>query len=202
MNKIIWKSILATLVATLLLSCAAVFACVCFFPPTVMELSYNLGWDHTAMRYAEKSYNRFHEAYYAAFAMEIAVSAGENEKIEKYADALVHCEDFEEFCTSGGVDGENFGAYRQYAYSTLCLAKYRLGKGEEAVEIAYVSLGGEFPPNNSLAAVFLYSMKDGETDVAAKALEKMSSIDENGLSDADKTYLSNIKNLAAGENAG
>ena len=45
-------------------------------------------------------------------------------------------------------------------------------------------------------------MKDGETDVAAKALEKMSSIDENGLSDADKTYLSNIKNLAAGENAG
>lgn len=53
-----------------------------FFPPTVMELSYNVGWDRTAMRYAEKSYERFGESYYAAFAMEIAVSEGMDEETE------------------------------------------------------------------------------------------------------------------------
>lgn len=198
-NKIIWKSILATLVATLLLCSAAVFACVCFFPPTVMELSYNVGWDRTAMRYAEKSYERFGESYYAAFAMEIAVSEGMDEETEKYAAALVDCKDFNEFCVNGGISGEGFGTYRQYAYSTLCLAKYRLGKGEEAVEIAAESLNGKFPPNNSLAAVYLYALKDGETGVAEKAKEKLSAIDEAKLSEADRAYLSNIKNLVAAE---
>lgn len=202
MNKIIWKSILATLVATLLLCCAAVFACVCFFPPTVMELSYNVGWDKTAMRYAGKSYDRFHESYYAAFAMEIAVSEGLDADAEKYASELVNCGDFEEFCKSGGLEGDGFGSYKQYAYSTLCLAKYRLGKGEESVEVAAESLNGEFPPNNSLAAVYLYALKDGERNVAEKAFLKISEIDEARLSETDRVYLGNIKNLATGENAG
>lgn len=42
-------------------------------------------------------------------------------------------------------------------------------------------------------------MKDGETGVAEKAKEKLSAIDETELSETDRTYLSNIKNLAAAE---
>ncbi|MGN1052609.1 MAG: hypothetical protein ACI4SH_04375, partial [Candidatus Scatosoma sp.] len=154
MNKIIWKSILATLVSTLLLCGVLALACVCFFPPTVMEFCYSVGWDKTAMKYAQKSYERFGGSYYAAYAMEIAAELELDEQTEKYAEELISCEDFESFCTgedarfaananAGDEEQREQGTYRQYVYVNLCLAKYRLSKTAEAVERAAASLGCE-----------------------------------------------------------
>lgn len=211
MNKIIWKSILATLVSTLLLCGVLALACVCFFPPTVMEFSYSVGWDKTAMKYAQKSYERFGEAYYAAYAMEIAADLNLDEQTEVYAEELLSCADFESFCTgedarfsanAGQEEPRKQGTYRQYVYVTLCLAKYRLKKTDDAVERAAASLGAEegagcreFPQNNALAAVLLYALKDGDTSTVQKISAFVSATDEAALSQSDKEYLAAMKNL-------
>lgn len=211
MNKIIWKSILATLVSTLLLCGVLALACVCFFPPTVMEFAYSVGWDKTAMKYAQKSYERFGEAYYAAYAMEIAADLELDGQTEVYAEELISCEDFESFCTgedarfsADAEEGEKReqGTYRQYVYVKLCLAKYRLSKTDEAVERAAASLSGkeggvcrEFPQNNALAAVLLYALKDGDTQTVNKISAILSATDDTALSQNDKEYLAAMKNL-------
>lgn len=210
MNKIIWKSILATLISTLLLCGVLTLACVFFFPPTVMEFCYSVGWDETAMKYAHKSYERFGESYYAAYAMEIAADLDLHEKTERYAEELISCEDFETFCLSedariadnAAEKDQPQGTYKQYVYVQLCLAKYRLHKTDEAVERAKTTLFGaegvscrEFPPNNALAAVLLYALNDGDTQTVDKISAIISSIDESAFCDEDKEYLAAMKNL-------
>ena len=220
-NKIIWKSILATLASTLILCGVLTLSCVCFFPPTVMEFAYSVGWDKTAMKYAQKSYERFGESYYAAYAMEIAADLELHEKTERYAEALISCGDFDAFClsedarvSSGAAAGDNNlpqGSYRQYVYVRLCLAKYRLNKADEAIKLATSSLGGtegaggaggaegdpcrEFPPNNALAAVLLYALNDGDTQTVSRISAVISSIDDSALGESDKEYLAAMKNL-------
>lgn len=216
MKKIIWKSIFATLASTLILCGVLTLSCVCFFPPTVMEFSYSVGWDKTAMKYAQKSYERFGESYYAAYAMEIAAELELYEKTEQYAEALISCEDFDTFCLSedarvaveAGDKNQPQGSYRQHVYVRLCLAKYRLNKAGEAVEFATASLGGaegeegtegvpcrEFPPNNALAAVLLYALNNGDTQTVNRISAIISSIDVSALNESDKEYLTAMKNL-------
>lgn len=211
MNKIIWKSILATLASTLILCGVLALACAWFFPPTLMEFSYNVGWDKTAMKYAQKSYERFEESYYAAYALEIAADLGLDDKTEQYAEELLSCKDFESYCSeqdarfaANVTEGEKReeGTYKQYVYVKLCLAKYRLNKAEEAVQRAAASLGAEeggscreFPVNNALAAVLLYALDDGDTQTVDKISGILSSTDESALGQNDKDYLAAMKNL-------
>ena len=132
MKKIIWNSILATLLGTLALCAVLVFACVCFFPPTVMEFAYSVGWESTAMKYAERSYNRFGDAYYIAYAMEIAADEELDEDTERYAESLIAHKDFVSYCE--GIDAKSFyidengnrtdeklkSTYKQHVYVNLC----------------------------------------------------------------------------------
>lgn len=174
-----------------------------------MDFAYNVGWDKTAIRYAEKSYDRFGDAYYVSRAMEIAAEEVLDGDTERYAEILIAHEDFEDFCVE--MDAKSFrvdedgnrtdekwqSTYKQHVYVNLCTAKYRLGKKNEAIEAAYSSLDGKFPPNNALAAVFLNALKAGDTATAQAAAEKFVATDEGALSNADKEYLAAMKGLAA-----
>ena len=217
MKKIIWNSILATLLGTLALCVVLVFACVCFFPPTVMEFAYSVGWESTAMKYAERSYNRFGDAYYIAYAMEIAADEELDEDTERYAESLIAHKDFESYCE--GIDAKSFyidengnrtdeklkSTYKQHVYVNLCTAKYRLGKKDESFRLAYESLGGKFPPNNSLAAVLMSALKAGDTETAEKISVLLESFDVSALAGltqedleaADAEYLAAMKYLIA-----
>lgn len=206
MKKIIWNSILTTLVATLLLCGVLLLSCACFFPATMMELSYSLGMDSSAMRYAERAYNRFEAAEYAAFAMEIAADNGLYADTERFAEDLLSCADFEAFARKQDVNYAQGGnesnrsqtTYKQYVYVKLCLAQYRLGKGETAADRAASSLKiGEFPQNNALAALLLYALSDGDAAVVSAVSEKINAVEEGALSAADAAYLSEMKRLAS-----
>lgn len=209
MKKIVWNSIFATLLGTLALCAVLVLACVFFFPPTVMQFAYNVGWENTAMRYAEKSYDRFGDAYYLSFAMEVALETEDYEKVEFYGDTFLAHEDFEEFCIA--KDAESFyvdedgnrtdeklqSTYEQHVYVSLCTAKYLLGKADEAVNLSWGSLHGKFPPNNACAAVLLYALRASDAATAQKVSAKIQTIDEATLSSIDREYLLAMKNLLA-----
>lgn len=206
MKKIIWNSILTTLVSTLLLCGVLFLSCACFFPATMMELTYSLGMDSTAMRYAERAFNRFEAAEYAAFAMEIAADNDLYADTERFAEDLLCSADFESFARKQDVNYAQGGnetdrsqtTYEQYVYVKLCLAQYRLGKGEVAVARAASSLKiGEFPKNNALAALLLYAIRDGDKAIVSAVCEKIDVIEESALSVSDAAYLSEMKRLAS-----
>lgn len=209
MRRFIWKSIFTTLFATIILCAILVAACVSFFPPTVMEFAYNVGWEATAVKYAEKSYNRFGDAYYLAYAMELSVEEGWDESTEKYAELLIAHDKFESFCESKdaksfyiGADGNRTdeklqSTYKQHVYVSLCTAKYRLDKKDEAVSTAYNSLDGKFPPNNPLAAVLLYALKAQDSETTQKISVLLDTFETASLETADANYLAAMKGLIA-----
>ncbi|MBO5411492.1 MAG: hypothetical protein J6A38_00190 [Clostridia bacterium] len=185
-DKIIWRAILSTLAAVVLLIMFLFVALVCFYPSTMMELTYKLGMDKQSIRFAERAYKRSDDVYYIAYATEVAIGIESYEKIDVCGEKFISDTEFEEYCLS-----EN-PTYKQYVYGQVCVAKYEREQKDEAVERAFELLEeGAFPKNNAVVAVLLTALSENDGQTVAKIQIKMTEL-QGKISPTDKPYFDEI----------
>ena len=192
-DRLIIKSILTTLAAMGLLFIFMLVMLMSFFPSTMMEFTYKLGMDDASIHYAERSYGWGEDEYFMAYGMEVAIGMGNYEKIEDCGEKLIADADFASYCARENErlpEGVEL-TYDQYVYGQVCVAKYKQGDKEGAVERAFALTQG-FPQNNAVVAV-LYSslaMKDEQTCSFIKT--KMEQVTTETLSDTEKAYFETV----------
>ena len=204
MDKVILRAILSTLAAIGVLIAIMALVCAFLFPSTLMTLSYNLGMEKSAVRYAERAYKRDGGAYYVACAFEISVGEGKDADIEKFGEELIQNAEFLDYCKKIDEDAPETvtGSYAQYVYGNTYAAEYRNAKTAEekiaAFDKAFACVEG-FPQNNAVVKVLLSALRRGDLTSADYALNGMLALRVNGaslLSDADKQTLDEIISLA------
>lgn len=116
----------------------------------MMGLAYDVGLDNASAWFAGRAYNQLDNVYYIAFATEVSIGTGDMEKIDEYGSKFILDESFGEYCSRMDEQTSGIGnSYAQYVYGQVCMAKYRLGKGEEAVELSFSINEDCFPPKNA-----------------------------------------------------
>lgn len=181
-DKVILKAVLSTLAAIVLLLTVAVAALVFVYPSTLMEISYNVGLDDASAWFADRAYEQQKNIFYIGFATEVAIGKKdpEAEQIEKYGDKFIADEHFSDYCAemdSKAISGVS-SSYAQYVYGQLYVAKYKLGKTEEAVEGAFAVNTHSFARNNAVAAVLFAASQNADKPVLEEMIARMREIDE------------------------
>ena len=199
MDRVVVQTMLTTLGSILLLSVLAFAIVALLFPSTLIRVSYQLGNDSGAMKYANRAYKTSGDVYYIAYATEVAIGIDKNEDIEEYAQEFIANENgFNEYCRQVDerrTDVSELGSYRQRVYGYLVLAEYAQGKSDEALAHAKEAIGEGFPYNNAYVALFFAALQEEDDELLEKLLQGMR--EATPSNDADKTYLDEI--LAAYE---
>ena len=204
MDKVILKAVFSTLMAIIVLCGVMTAALVFIYPSTMMGLAYDVGLDNASAWFAGRAYNQLDNVYYIAFATEVSIGTGDMEKIDEYGSKFILDESFGEYCSRMDEQTSGTGnSYAQYVYGQVCMAKYRLGKGEEAVELSFSINEDCFPPKNAAAAVLLIALqRNGQEDLPfienilarLKALQEEQKTNKT-LSDEDLEYLESMIKL-------
>lgn len=205
MDKVILKAVLSTLMAIIVLCGAMTAALVFIYPSTMMGLAYNVGLDNASAWFAERAYKQLDNVYYIAFATEVSIGTGDMKKIDEYGSRFIADESFGEYCSQIDEQTSSIGnSYAQYVYGQVCMAKYRVGKGEEAVELSFSINKDCFPPKNAAAAVLLIALqRNGQEDqpFIENILSRLKNLQEEQnknktFSDEDLKYLESMIGLA------
>ncbi len=203
-DKVILKAVLSTLMAIIVLCGVMLAALVFIYPSTMMNLTYGVGLDEASAWFADRAYKQNDRVYFIAYATEVAIGADDAEGIEKYGGAFIADKGFGEYCAEmdRNTPGEYIsGNYAQYIYGQICVAKYRLDKKTEAVELAFSVNQTSFPENNAVVAVTLAAVQNGgDQDVLGNVLDKMQALkaqqnETRTFSDEDFAYLNQWINL-------
>ena len=204
MDKVILKAVFSTLMAIIVLCGVMTAALVFIYPSTMMGLAYDVGLDNASAWFAGRAYNQLDNVYYIAFATEVSIGTGDMEKIDEYGSKFILDESFGEYCSRMDEQTSGIGtSYAQYVYGQVCMAKYRLGKGEEAVELSFSINEDCFPPKNAAAAVLLIALqRNGQEDLPfienilarLKALQEEQKTNKT-FSDEDLEYLESMIKL-------
>ena len=209
-EKIILRSFLSALMAIVILLVFMVGMLVGCFPETMINVSYDMGMEKASVWFAERSYKRHDKIETIAFATTVAIEEGMYAKIISCGDLMIADEEFEEYCLS--KDEENYakygdqtingiaiieilGSYDQYVYAQICVAQYKMGDGEGAVERAKDLTVG-FPRNNALACLFLQASSDGDEVLAQSLLGVIEGMNDEAWDDGDKDYREEILSVA------
>ncbi len=204
MDKVILKAVFSTLMAIIVLCGVMTAALVFIYPSTMMGLAYDVGLDNASAWFAGRAYNQLDNVYYIAFATEVSIGTGDMEKIDEYGSKFILDESFGEYCSRMDEQTSGIGnSYAQYVYGQVCMAKYRLGKGEEAVELSFSINEDCFPPKNAAAAVLLIALqRNGQEDlpVIENILARLKALQEEQktnktFSDEDLEYLESMIKL-------
>lgn len=200
LDKVILRAVLSTLAAIALLLLITVLSCVFFFPSTLMRLSYDLGMERSAVRYAERAYKLDGGVENIALAFEVSLNREEYEKVEKYGKKFLADDEFDAYCLQKDVEnGDNeyaLGSYRQFVYGNTYAAVYRNGKTEEALSAAFVSTETAFPQGNASVRILLAALQKGDTATATQIRENMLAKKESDVFAADFAYLDDMIALA------
>ena len=205
LDKVVLRAVLSTLLGIFTLLFLLVLSSFCFFPSTLMEVSYNLGMDSHAEYYAYRSYKGSGELQYLVLAFDIANSEKDYEKIELYASKMVKDDEFSAYCKKidkkmeGSEYEDSLSAYEEYVYGCLYSAKFRLNKKTEAIEGAFTRVVEHFPTNNSVMKVLLASLLKGDLESAEVILNRLNELKTNLPStydERDEEYLQEMINLA------
>lgn len=190
LDKVIINSVISTLCAIAILCGIAFGLAVWLYPSTMMQISYEVGNDSGAMKYAYRSYERTGEVYYLAYATEVAIGIDDCEDIEYYAEKFVADEDFSAYCAE--IDGKMTvaGSYRQYIYGRLVVAEYDQGEKADAKTHAKEAIGDGFAENNAFVALLFAAMEKGDAATVSELVTEMRGIE---LADGgDKIYLQSL----------
>ncbi len=200
-DRIIVRAVISTFAAAMTLLAIMFGVLALAFPQTMMDLTYSLGMDKACVNYAVTSYARFDAIEYIAKGADTALAAQMYDKADKCLEYLVSDEDFDAFCQQKNqsvADSLSEADYRGYYLRQLCVAKYRAGKGVNAVDRACELLNGSFTAGNPLVAVLAEARIDQAKGLPTVqyAYEKMTGI-VNGeayesYSEADKAYFQQI----------
>lgn len=200
-DKIIVRAAISTFAAAVMLIAILFGVLALAFPQTMMDLTYSLGMDKACVNYAITSYARFDAVEYIAKGADTALAAQMYDKADKCLEYLVSDEDFDKFCEQKNqtvVDGLSDVDYRGYYLRQLCVAKYRAGKGKDAVDRACGLLNGSFAAGNPLVAVLAEARIDQGKGLPTVqyAYEKMTGVlsgeEYANYSEADKAYFQQI----------
>ena len=192
-DKVILRAALSTLAAIVVLFGFMIFALCYIYPSTMMNIAYDMGMEGASITCAKRAYHRFDDVYYIAFATETAIVSEDYEEIASCGELFAKDEDFATYCElrNSELGADVVGTYEQYVYGQVCVAKYRLGNKEEAVNDAFSYVGNTFPLNNAVEAVLITAIgeSDGETVVMIKGkMEQM----QGTLSGMDKGYFESV----------
>lgn len=196
-DKIIFRAFFTTLAAVAVLFVFMITALVCVYPQTMMELTYDLGMEKSSLWFAEVSFDRSHDVYYIAYATEVAIGREDYAKIDSCGEKFLAHESFTEYCDERNTDSDADVTYESYVFGQVCMAKYRCGDAEGAVERAFELTGNAFPKNNAVVAVLLTALQNGDTQTAILVRQKLQAL-KTELSEGDIAYLDSI--LALTEN--
>lgn len=174
-------------------------ALVFIYPSTMMTLTYDVGMDNASVWFAGRAYNQLDSVYYIAFATEVSIGTKDSEKIETYGVRFIGDKSFDEYCSEMDKQTSELGSYKQYIYGQVCMAKYRRGKSDEAVELAFSINEDCFPQRNAAAAVLLVALQQNRSEdkpIIENILAKMLTLRGQALSDGDSEYLETMITLA------
>ena len=198
LDKVVFRAMLSTFCAMTILIVGAFIVASFIYPATMMQISYNIGNDRGCLRYARRAYDASGDVYYIAYATEVAIGMNDSEEIEDCASVFLADESFDEYCqawdTENAFNTEISGLnYKQYIGGRLAVAKYDLGKSQEAVEIAFNMNTQSFEKNNAVVALLLTAVQKegakGETALLIK--EKLGALDL--PEGADESYLEYLR---------
>ena len=192
LDKVIIRTIVNTLCAIAILCVSAVLFASFIFPSTMMSISYKLGNDSGAMKYAYSSYARTKEVAYIAYATEVAFGVDNDEDIVRYGEEFVKDEDFNEYCAEVDLrSGTAQGAYRQYVYGRLVVSEYSIGEKDKAFSYAEEAIGNKFVKNNAMVALLFEAMVEGDGATVQKVINKMRDLSAT-LDGEDAEYLTSL----------
>ncbi len=190
LDKVIINSVISTLCAILVLCALAFGLAVWLYPSTMMHVSYAVGNDSGAMKYAYRAYNRTGEIYYLAYATEVAIGMDDVEDIERYAEEFIADEQFSAYCQEIDLKMQATGSYRQYVYGQLAVAEYAQGEKADAKLHAKEGIGDGFEVNNAYVALLFAAMESGDGATVGELISDMQRIQ---LPDGeDKEYLNQL----------
>ena len=186
-DKLVIQSIISTLGAIAILFAFMVLSLICFFPSTMMEITYDLGLDESSIGYAERAYDWSGDEYFIAYAMEVAVGIKDTEKIDACGEKLIADSEFAQYCqlkNQSLPEGITL-TYEQYVYGQVCVAKYKNGQKTEAVERAVQLLEG-FPKDNALVAVLYSALAKGDVATISSIEVEMLKLNRSGFTQEEK----------------
>ena len=193
-DKIVLRAVVSTLIAMAVLFGVMLLALCFIFPSTMMQITYNLGMEKWSVRTASRAYKTSNEAYYIAFATEVAIGADMYGEVERCGEVLISNERFVAYCETKDKQLKEDTSYQQYIYVQVCLAKYRLGKKQQAVDKAFSYIGETFPENNAVVAVLLTALNADDFDTANTIKTKLTAL-EMSVAETDKPYLQTMLDL-------
>ena len=181
-DKVILRAALSTVAAILGLIVFAICALAVIYPSTMMEITYDLGMDKLSIANAKQAYKRSGEIYYAAFAMEVAISIDDYERIEACGELMTGDDEFVSYCKDKDekMNLGDAGSYEQYIYGQICLAVYRQGDEEQAVDKAFAYLDGSFPVNNALVTILVTAKVENDDTTVEYVETKMLEMQNGG----------------------
>ena len=116
-DKVILRAALSTLAATVILFACMLGGLCLFYPSTMMNITYDLGMDASAVHHATRAYTRLDDVSYIAFATEVAIGADDDEELAECGDLFIADEQFSEYCAARTAElGDVEGTYEQYVY--------------------------------------------------------------------------------------
>lgn len=199
-DKIILKAALSTLTAIILLFGIMFAAFVFIYPSTMMTLAYDVGLDDASVWFADRAYKQLDDVYYIAYAANVSIGTGDSEKIEKYGGQFIADEGFGAYCEQMDKQTATLdGSYLQYVYRQVCVSKYRLGKTDEAIELAFSVNETCFPRQNAAAAVLLVILEQNKADelpAVEDIFARMSALPKETLPEEEREYLEAMMGLA------
>lgn len=189
-DKIIWRSILSTLLAIVVL--LTILSCLlCWvFPSTMMELAYKLGMNGESVKYAMRAYNRSDSVEYVVFAMETAIVADKDKSIEECGLKLIADDEFVVYCEKRNekLDTNNI-TYDQYVYAMISLAQYRQGKTTQAQATAFAGIGNTFPKNNAVVGLLTMAIDAKDLVTVAEIKNGLQRLQSSITDPTDSAYL-------------
>ena len=195
-DKVIMRAALSTLTAIIVLFVAMILMLCFLFPWTMMQLTYDLGMDGASVRSAKRAYNMSGEVYYVAFATDVAIGCGDDEKIVECGKMLIADENFKLYCEEKTAQtAELGGVYDRYVYGQVCLAQYRQGDKEGAIATAFSSLDGAFEKNNAVVALLVTALSTKDSDTVDEIQLKMNEM-QSQISQENSAYFQEMLTLA------
>lgn len=189
-DKVIWRSILSTLLAIAIL--LTVLSCLlCWvFPSTMMEITYKLGMSGESVKYAMRAYSRSGSVEYVAFATETAIVADKDKSIEECGLKLIADDEFVVYCERRNekLDTSNI-TYDQYVYAMVSLAQYRQDKKSEAQTTAFNGIGTSFPKNNAVVGLLTTAIDAKDLVTIAEIKSGLQRLQPNVTDPVDIAYL-------------
>lgn len=189
MKKLIWKTILTT-VLSVLAALTLVWGIISLAAPSLLVKPFlNIGMKKVSAWYAASSYIRTHDLEDLASATEISIDAKNDKQVAYYGNIFVHRDGFDEYCAK-----RNEAGYKQYICGQVAVAYYTLGENDDAFKTAFFALGSTFEEHNAVDELAKRAMANKDTSLCTVIYHQLET-----YSFADSAYYDSLMGVLKSE---